>query len=276
MQPKIKLSLLIPALVLAGGISFASAEEASRPRPVMEARKEIRDDRAEMRTGIKGLATTTRAEMKDARGVMRENTQNNREEFRNEAKQMRAASSTPEEIKAKREAMKLENEDARKALKAEFESKRAAMKSDIKAKITAFKEGKKVKLDEARKERVSSTLDKAFDKLSAAIVRLEEFGERVSDAIARRKDNGADTVAAEAALVDANSALSDAKASVEAAKSALTESLGGAEGISKEAVKDAARKALESVRNAKEKFVAVLKALPERNDDSATSTTTAQ
>lgn len=258
----------LPALAEEASVDASASAEvnvgAPRPRPlqgIREARKDMRQDiseeRKDMREGFKEDRTGARQDIKE----LRASTTMERPDIRQAARGIRA--STTLAIKAEREAFREKVKNRRDEIKA---STTAAIKN--------FKEGLKVKLDERRKVRVEKHLDNAFEKLMAAIDRLSKFDDRVTEIIANRKTKGADTSAAETALLEAEKSLDEAKVKVEAIKAATGDAISDANGTSSEALRGAIQAAHDAIKNARAKFVDVLKALPKLAVDASASATT--
>ncbi len=129
-----------------------------------------------------------------------------------------------------------------------------------------------MKLDAARKEKVGLILNKAFGQLNEALQRITSFDQKVRDLITRRKAKGLDTSAAESALVVAAQALADAKTAVATISSGATDALSSTTGVSSEALRAQVEKARDAIKNAREKYEAVLKALPKPEPSTASTT----
>jgi hypothetical protein len=247
-------ALALPAL--------AESADDSRPKPIVEVRKEIQKERAgviqnikDERKDFKQVATTTRQ-------TIRGEIEDNREQFKDDAKNLRAnGTSTRPQIKAEFEEMRNENRSLRASTTEEIKAKREAMRVDIKNQILKFKEGKKIKLDAAKKEAIKNHVENAFKKLSVNIDRMKAFDIKIETKISERKADGADVSAAEAALVIARASLADATTAVASTQSGISDAVTTATSLSKEAVTTNIQNALKAIKTAHEKYGEVLKAL---------------
>ncbi len=239
--------IILTLLALLASPALAGAEEGKQGP-----RKEINEMRGEMRKEV--------SEKKDE-------LKTDRQEKRQEIKDMRAASSTKEEIRARIKTLEEEWKEKKSLTKEEIQKKREEFKAKAKEFLANFKEGKKQKLDAAKTEKVKTQISKAFERLSGVIKNLEAFDAKVAGAIEKKKAKGLDTTESENNLSAARDLLSDAKADVEAVQTALNEAVGSAEGTSKEAIRAAVTKAIESIKNTREAYRKVITSLPKGDDD---------
>lgn len=249
------------------------AEDAS----TTSVRAGIKADRVELKANIAGEKNSFKTEVKTERGELKAEIQTKIDAMKVDVKAMQAAGATPEEIKAKVDAVRAANQAEREAFRAKLEADRKTMKDDIKKQIDAFKDGKKVKLSEEAKIQVKQRLNVAFTKLNASIGRIAGFDKKLSDEIASRKAKGLNTSSAEIALELARRALEEAKVKVSSVNAAVTLSVDSTTSGSKEAIKSVINTALASIQNTKSKYQDVLRLLPKVPEDGAvTATTTAQ
>lgn len=223
-------------------VEVETKAENSGPKREIRPVKAVQNVMRDVRQDVRDIKDGVKQEIKDAREGLKTGIKTERENFKMEAREMRKASSTPEEMKTKREEMRLK----------------------IKGEIEAFKEGRKVKLDESKKTRIKAYLAAAFEKLNGAIARLEAFDANLLDAIEKRKSLGLDTTEVEVAIEVAAASLANAKVAVSAISTSTSDAVDTQTEIAKEAIKAQVEKAVSAIKDARSKYQEALKLLPKK------------
>jgi len=261
-------------LVLLGVGSVASAT-TTPTRPGV--RQDIRNERGVLKDDIRTQRGEVKTEIEGQKSTAKDEMMKNRANFKTEAESMRrSGTTTPGAIKDMRADMKTLNKDLKDRTMEDVKAKREAMRGDIKKQIETFKEGKKVKLDDLKKGNLQQFITKIFEKLGAQVARLSSINTKVEAKIVELKGLNLNTSGAEALLPQAKDALSKAQDEVASAKLALTDYISSASTTSKEAIRAGVQKSVDAIKGAREKYKAVITALPEnRKDDDVRATSTA-
>ncbi|HEY9584623.1 MAG TPA: hypothetical protein VJI33_03540 [Candidatus Paceibacterota bacterium] len=199
--------------------STTDASDDSVKRPILNAVKEVREDRAEfkantvkpIREEIKNDIKTTNQEIKTERKTFIGNATTT---LRTVSKEDR-----PEAIaalKAQREQLQQDIKEKREQLKQEMEEKRESLKEQRQA----FQEEARKKIAQSAGERISRTLD----NLEAAVNRIIDINGRIETRINKLKEAGENTSEAEASLLNAEEKAGAALTAIEMARAAIAES----------------------------------------------------
>jgi len=207
-----------------------------------------------IRENFRHTATSTRQETQNQ-------IKTNREQFRINTKNLRGTASGTAEIKAEFDAMKAKNQGLRASTTAEIKARFDAMRTDIKNQILQFKQGKKVKLDQLKKDLIKKHIDQAFERLNAALSRLQELDQKIQTKIAERKSQGVDVSAAVTAEATASASLKDAIVAVLAINSGINDAIASTTALSAESLTTNVKAAETAIKTAREKYAAVLEAL---------------
>src|SRR3989344_8520291 len=198
--------------------STTGTSDDSVKRPILNAVKEIRDDRKEFKaTIIKPAREEIRAEAKETRVEIK----TERKDFiKNATTTLKAANKEdrPEvraELKAQKDQLQSDIKAKREQLQKEMEQKREALKEQRQT----FKEESHKKIARAAVERINKTLN----NLQEAINRIIDINGRIETRIAKLQEAGVDTTEAESALANAEEKADAALTAIEMAKATISE-----------------------------------------------------
>ena len=193
------------------------------------------------------------------------NLEAQREKVRAEAETRRAAAAAKgDEVEARREAMKLEQE----AKRAEMDAKREAKKLEAESRRASST----LRRVEFQQEIAKRKVEHTERVILATIERLEKIIVRIESRIAKVKTRGGDTSESEGFVAVAKVNLSDAKAAVNTFVTIDLSSDKAAENF--ERIREAAAKAREYIRVARENLMMAIRSLSsvetdvEENDNS--------
>lgn len=172
-------------------------------------RREIREERRELREDIKGK----RMEIRD---TMHKGVEDARMEMKSRLRNMKGtATTTPEVRKEVREEMHERIKDIREEAKEKRE--------DLREEVKARREEIKLKVAREVAERVRKHFDRMLKRFDAAIERLEKLADRIESRLDKAAENGKDVFAlrikldaARAKIAEAQTALDEAAAKFEA------------------------------------------------------------
>lgn len=207
-------------MALGAGLGVAAAQStATATSPILNAVKEIRDDRKEFKANtIKPI----RQEIKDDIKTTNQEIKTERKAFINSAPTTLRTVSKEDRPEA---IANLKNQ--REQLKSDIKAKREALKQEMEQKREALKEQRKTFQEEARKKIARAALKKisrTLDNLEAAVNRIIDINDRIQTRIDKLKGAGENTSEAEVALANAEEKASVALTAIEMARATIAES----------------------------------------------------
>jgi hypothetical protein len=234
------------------GAQIASAQATTTPpkRP-LEIRKELKQQATTTRRTIlqsgKNNAEAIRAEAKERRDEIKENTGTSSPLIRLQQLKVNRASTT-EALKANRAS----TTSALRANREEFKKQLDAQKDALKKQLSAKKSEKKKKLAEDARERVEKRVSNIYQRLTKKITDLTQIESRLKMRIDTVAATGKDTTSVNALFVTAQTALQKAQVNVDATKGLLDEQV--ASSTSKESIKLLVTTAETSIKDTSESF----------------------
>lgn len=265
MKNKITLIALLIAVALPGFTlaeedhSSSTDHEATSSGKLVPIRKEFRDNRQDILEASKGAKKKILEERKAL-----------------------GASSTLEQKKNFREAIKENNEKRVEALKENREKMKTdieARKKELESQRKAKKDEKKLKLDQKAKERVQKTIENIFTRLNERLNKLSSVDAKIATKLSALSAAGKDTSSTTPLYTKAQTALLKAKTDVGAAKAASLDQI--ATTTSKEAFRSFVKTAEDSIKAAGKAYQDVLRAIhrleedDDNDDDDSVATSTA-
>lgn len=251
----LKIGFAIAALALALPVlGDDGSSTRSDNHPIKDAIQQIKTERGDLNTSIQNERTNFRASTSAERSGMRQQIETNRQDFQN----FRKTASSSADVKAQFEQMRTENETLRNQTLTDIKAEREKVRSDIKNQILQFKDTRKVTLDGAKKERLNTGLNNAFQKLSDTLAKIQTYDLKIKDKITEDSGKGLDTSKAQADLVIAESALAQATTDVSGAQSGISDAVASSTSISIDAVRASVENAVKSIQLARSKFQIVI------------------